>query len=286
MCFSCNLLLLPSSASRGANISPALSTLRILPVATGVYRFTLLALSLEGSDHRESKDLSCSLTPLDSALPWNLAFCTILVQISPLESALTDTPLVTPLDSALTKTPGGWWGVVCSFSRLPRVFFAKPYGRGALKLSTDNCLPRDGFAKGRKLLHSPAGWPSARRWPSRKRRQAMRSSAAVLALVLNGRFAVHRCRCFLSPATHTEPPAGVLAGLPVTAMPTRNSCNASASAARSLPNSTAGAPTVSAQQPPASLPPGPPRTRCCPRSKTPTAARHSQRNSSRRSAPS
>src|SRR4029077_17255282 len=34
---------------------------------------------------------------------------------------------------------------------------------------------------------------------------------------------VHRCRCFLSPATHTEPPAGVLAGLPVAAMPTRNS---------------------------------------------------------------
>ena|SRR6266446_4248593 len=33
----------------------------------------------------------------------------------------------------------------------------------------------------------------------------------------------HRCRCFLSPATHTEPPAGVLAGLQVAAMPTRNS---------------------------------------------------------------
>src|SRR6266404_1903823 len=30
------------------------------------------------------------LTPLDSALPRNLAFCTILVQINPLQSALTE----------------------------------------------------------------------------------------------------------------------------------------------------------------------------------------------------
>ena len=36
---------------------------------------------------------------------------------------------------------------------------------------------------------------------------------------------VHRGRCFLSPATHTEPPAGVLAGLQVAAMPTRNFCS-------------------------------------------------------------
>jgi hypothetical protein len=38
-----------------------------------------------------------------------------------------------------------------------------------------------------------AGWRGARRWPSKKRRQAIRASAAVLAfvlaLVLNGRFA-------------------------------------------------------------------------------------------------
>ncbi len=46
------------------------------------------------------------LTPLDSALPRNLAFCTVLVQISRLESALTDTSLVTPLECTLTKTPG------------------------------------------------------------------------------------------------------------------------------------------------------------------------------------
>src|SRR5258707_165297 len=34
--YSRNRLFLPSCAPRGANISPALSTLRILPVATGV----------------------------------------------------------------------------------------------------------------------------------------------------------------------------------------------------------------------------------------------------------
>jgi hypothetical protein len=46
------------------------------------------------------------LTLLDSALTGNVESCTILVQISPLESALTDTPLASPLESALTKTPG------------------------------------------------------------------------------------------------------------------------------------------------------------------------------------
>ena len=135
---------------------------------------------------------------------------------------------------------------------------------------------------------------------------------------------VHRGRCFLSPATHTEPPAGVLAGLQVAAMPTRNSstlptgrpyfqlCVLCASVAsptfvrafrlarkkpqgyadcalryRCLPrNSTAGGLTVSVPRPPACHPPGPPRTRWRSRSKTPTAAHRSQRNSCRRSAPS
>jgi hypothetical protein len=46
----------------------------------------------------------------ESALTRTARFCTILVQISPLESALTDTPPVTPLDSALTNTPGGGGG--------------------------------------------------------------------------------------------------------------------------------------------------------------------------------
>jgi hypothetical protein len=36
---------------------------------------------------------------------------------------------------------------------------------------------------------APAEWPSGRRWLSKKRRLAIGSSAAVLALVLTGRFA-------------------------------------------------------------------------------------------------
>jgi hypothetical protein len=47
------------------------------------------------------------LTPLESALTRTARFCTILVQIGPLDSALTDTPPVTPLECALTKTSGG-----------------------------------------------------------------------------------------------------------------------------------------------------------------------------------
>jgi len=110
---------------------------------------------------------------------------------------------------------------------------------------------------------------------------------------------VHRFRCFLSPATHTEPPAGVLAGLQVAAMPTRNSstlstgrpyfqlCVLCASVVSPiLVLFTAGAPTVSAPQPPARHLPGPPRTRCRSRLKTPSAAHRSRRNSCRRSAPS
>src|SRR5258708_1142128 len=58
------------------------------------------------------------LTPLDSALTRKVGFCTILVQISPLESALTDTPLLTPLESALTKIPGV--GGTPTLSRLQR----------------------------------------------------------------------------------------------------------------------------------------------------------------------
>ncbi len=46
------------------------------------------------------------LTPLDSALTGTARFCTILVQISPLESALTERAPASPLESALTKTPG------------------------------------------------------------------------------------------------------------------------------------------------------------------------------------
>jgi hypothetical protein len=51
-------------------------------------------------------------------------------------------------------------------------------------------------------------------------------------------------------------------------------------------NSTAGAPTVSGRRPLACHPPGPPRRRCYSRSKTPSAAHRSRRNSCRRWAPS
>ena len=135
------------------------------------------------------------------------------------------------------------------------------------------------------------------------RRQVIGSSAAVLALalLLNGRFASTDAGAS-SPATRTEPPAGVMAGLQVAAMPTRNFWSQSASIARLLVNlsvrlprnstvrlprnSTAGAPTVSAPQPPASHLPDHPRTRWRSRSKTPTAAHRLRRNFSRRSAPS
>jgi hypothetical protein len=71
-------------------------------------------------------------------------------------------------------------------------------------------------------LGAPAEWPSGRRWLSKKRRLAIGSSVAVLALVLTGRFASSDADAS-SPATHTEPPAGVLAGLQVAGMPTLNS---------------------------------------------------------------
>src|SRR6266851_6718184 len=51
--------------------------------------------------------LSPRLSPLECALPRSIGFCTILVQISPLESTLTDWPLVSPLECAVTKKGGG-----------------------------------------------------------------------------------------------------------------------------------------------------------------------------------
>ena len=140
----------------------------------------------------------------------------------------------------------------------------------------------------------PAGWPSARRWLSEDAPARDRVKRGGACPRPQWTLCVHRCRCFLSPATHTEPPAGVLAGLQVAAMPTRNSWSQSASIARLrlnlsvrlLLNSMAGAPTASAPRPPACHLPGPPPTRWRSRSKTPTAAHRSQRNFSRRSAPS
>ena len=110
---------------------------------------------------------------------------------------------------------------------------------------------------------------------------------------------VHRCRCFLSPATHTEPPAGVLGGLQVAAMPTRNSSTLSTGRPYSqlcvlcasvvspiLVLFMAGGLTASGRRPPAWHLPDPRRTRWRLRLKTPSAAHRLRRNSFRRSAPS
>src|SRR5579859_3540068 len=47
------------------------------------------------------------LSPLECAVPSTPDSCTILVQITPLDSALTDARLVTPLKYALTEKGGG-----------------------------------------------------------------------------------------------------------------------------------------------------------------------------------
>ena len=49
---------------------------------------------------------SVKLTPLECAVPNQAESCTISVQITPLESALTNCDSVSPLDSALTKNRG------------------------------------------------------------------------------------------------------------------------------------------------------------------------------------
>src|SRR5260221_14376710 len=61
--FSRNRRLLPSYAPRGANISPVLTTLRILPVATGVYRDPVPPSSVSLCLYGKSRVLS-SLQPL------------------------------------------------------------------------------------------------------------------------------------------------------------------------------------------------------------------------------
>src|SRR6266851_4301199 len=50
--------------------------------------------------------LSPRISPLECAVPRNDEFCTILVQISPLDSALTDSPPISPVECALTETGG------------------------------------------------------------------------------------------------------------------------------------------------------------------------------------
>src|ERR1700688_1243206 len=73
-----------------------------------------LSLALEPTPNLRFAD---PLSPLECALTRTARFCTILVQISPLESAFTDTPPVTPLESALTNTPGGGGGLLLPLFR-------------------------------------------------------------------------------------------------------------------------------------------------------------------------
>ena len=96
-----NRLLLPSSAPRNANISPVLSTLRILSVATGVY-------------YQFHRTTHCSLSTTHFSSP----FVFIILQI-PFPA--------TPFVSHPSKTPGGVWGCtlpilnsVALCRRLPR----------------------------------------------------------------------------------------------------------------------------------------------------------------------
>src|SRR5260370_32273183 len=61
---------------------------------------------------------SLRVSLLECAVPSTLRLCTTLVQISPLDSALTDTPSVTHLESALTKKGEGGRRWPCGTRRL------------------------------------------------------------------------------------------------------------------------------------------------------------------------
>jgi hypothetical protein len=78
------------------------------------------------------------------------------------------------------------------FSTACSLFSQNTGGGGYRDSRFSHPLPTTNYSRP-TLLENPAGWPSARRWPSKTRRQAIRASAAVpafvLALVLDGRFA-------------------------------------------------------------------------------------------------
>ena len=59
------------------------------------------------TEFHESVCKQTTLTPAFTSLTKTRPNCTKIVQITPLESALTDAAPVTPLDSALTKKGGG-----------------------------------------------------------------------------------------------------------------------------------------------------------------------------------
>jgi hypothetical protein len=101
--FSCNQLLLPSSALRGVNIFPILSTLRIIPVATGVY------------DPLQRPQRS-GIQALGSV---NSFACKQLQPLSPLFALFSALPsfVFNRLQPLLRKHPG--WGWVARHSEAP-----------------------------------------------------------------------------------------------------------------------------------------------------------------------
>jgi hypothetical protein len=109
---------------------------------------------------------------------------------------------------------------------------------------------------------------------------AIRSSAAVLAVVRGGRSASTDAGASSFQRRTPSHPQGFLAGLPVAAMPTGNSCSLRAPTAPSVGNFTARLPrnftvagrNVSARRPLARHRQGHTRTRCRLRWKTPSAA--------------
>jgi hypothetical protein len=74
------------------------------------------------------------------------------------------------------------------FSTACSLFSQNAGGGGAANPRFGHALPTTNYSPP-TLLQNPAGWPSARRWPSKERRQAIRASAAVPAFVRDGRFA-------------------------------------------------------------------------------------------------
>jgi hypothetical protein len=103
-------------------------------------------------------------------------------------------------DRGVTPSPKSFSPVVARHSPLALTPFSMNTCKSVSRQSTLTTFRMNTYEKqgegggGHQALNpqNPAGWPSARRWLSKKLRQAMRASAAVPALVrlvLDGRFA-------------------------------------------------------------------------------------------------
>jgi hypothetical protein len=111
--------------------------------------------------------------------------CSLPTTRHPLSAALYFHDLTNPFSSAIDKDLLYLQELTNPFFHNSRVFTSiqNPGGVGV-----PGCSRVTGH-ESQVTSQNPAGWPSARRWPSKKRRQAIRASAAVLAVALNGRFA-------------------------------------------------------------------------------------------------